>query len=95
MIRRSKTNLEIHIANQTKSNPKEFYTYVRNKKVITTNIGPLHLENGKETNTEIAKVLNYYFASDFTVQDTYEIQEITTAQPKLIPLSDCDFTEIL
>ena len=32
MIRRSKTVLEINIANQTKSNPKEIYTYVRKKK---------------------------------------------------------------
>ena len=39
-------------------------TYVI-KDVITTNIGPLHLENGKVTNTEseMAKVLNDYFAS--------------------------------
>ena len=41
----------------------------------------------------MAEVLNYYFASVFTVEDTYEIQEIIPAQPNLIPLSDCDFTE--
>ena len=40
----------------------------------------------------MAGVLNDYFVSVFTVQDTYEIQEITTVQPNLIPLSDCDFT---
>ena len=43
---------KINIANNTKSNPKEFYTYIRNKKMITTNSGSLHLENGKVTNTE-------------------------------------------
>ena len=52
MIRRSIKDLEIYIAYKTKSKTKEFYIYVRNKKVITTNIGPLHLDNGKETNTE-------------------------------------------
>ena len=51
MIRKVK-KISKHIANKTKSNPKEFYTCVRNKKVITTNIGPLHLENGKKLNTE-------------------------------------------
>ena len=79
-----------------KSKPIEFYTYVHNKiKVITTNIGPLHLENGKETNTksEMAEVLNYYFASVFTVEDTDEIQEITPAKPNLIVLNACDFNE--
>ena len=33
----------------------------------------------------MAKILNNYFASVFTVEDTYEIQEITPAQPNLIP----------
>ena len=41
----------------------------------------------------MVEVLNDYFASVFTNEDTYEIQEITPAQPNLIPLSDCDFTE--
>ena len=96
IVRRSKTDLEIYIVNKTKSNPKEFYTCVLNKKkVIPTNIGPLHLENGKVTNTdsEMAEVLNNYFASVFTVEDTHEIQEVTSAQPNLIPIRDCNFTE--
>ena len=41
----------------------------------------------------MAESLNDYFASVFTVEDTYEIQKITPAQHYLIPLSDCDFTE--
>ena len=41
----------------------------------------------------MSEVLNDYFASVFTVEDTYEIQEVTPAQPNLILLSDCDFTE--
>ena len=41
----------------------------------------------------MAEALNDYFASVFTVEDNYEIQEIIPAQPNLIPLSDCDFTE--
>ena len=41
----------------------------------------------------MAKVLNNYFASVFTVEDTNEIQETIPAQPNLIPLSDYDFTE--
>ena len=62
---------------------------------MTTNIGPHHLENSKVTNTEseMAVVLNNYFAPVFTVENPYQIQEITTAQSNLIPSSDCDFTE--
>ena len=49
------------------------------KKVITTNISPLHLENGKVANTELEmpEVWHDYFASYFTHEDIYEIQEIT------------------
>ena len=75
--------------------PKNFTTTYVIKKVIATNSGPFQLQNDKVTNTELemAEVLNYYFASVFTVEDTYEIHEITPAQPNLIPLSDCYFTE--
>ena len=41
----------------------------------------------------MVEVLNDYFASVFTVEDTYEIQEIATSQPNIIPLSDFDFTK--
>ena len=53
---------------------------------MTTNIGPLHLENSKVINTasEIAKVLNDYLASFFTIEDTYEIQEINSTHPNFI-----------
>ena len=40
----------------------------------------------------MAEVLNDYFAFVFIVEDTFETQEITSAQPNLINLSDCDFT---
>ena len=51
--------------------------------------------DGRKTNTEseMVEVLNDYFAFSFIVEDTFEIQETTPAQPNLIPLRDCDFTE--
>ena len=41
----------------------------------------------------MTEVLNDYFASVFTVEDTHEIQEISPTQPNSIPWSDCHFTE--
>ena len=40
----------------------------------------------------MAEVLHDYSASVLIVEDTYEIQKTTLAQPNLIPLNDCDFT---
>ncbi len=43
MIRQSKRNIEQHIA---KLNPKAFYSYVRNKKVLGSTFGPLPTADG-------------------------------------------------
>ena len=71
------------------------YSYVRYKKVITSKVGPVSLENGEMTNNELemAEALTDYLAFVFTVEDTYEIQDIIPAQSNLILLSDCYFTE--
>ena len=71
-VRQSEKDLKTYIANKTKSNPKEFYSYVCNKKVITINTDPVRLENSKVTNKELemAKVSNAFI---FTIQDNYEI----------------------
>ena len=41
----------------------------------------------------MAEALNDYFVSVFTVEDTYEIQDIIPAQSNLIPLSGYNLTE--
>ena len=95
LIRQSKKDLETHIATSIKSNPKEFYSYVRKKKVITSNIGPLQHENGDyvDKDDEMAEMLNNYFASVFTVENTTGIEETSIAQTNAISLINCDFPE--
>jgi hypothetical protein len=65
LIKQSKKNLELHVANQSKTNPKEFYSYIRKKKVITTTIGPLINENGDYTKDEVemSNTLNTFCVS--------------------------------
>ncbi len=76
MIRQRRRNLEEHIANSSKSNPKEFYSYVRNKKVLSSTIGPLATMDGNIVNegTEMANILNDFFASVFTDEDLGDIK---------------------
>ena len=89
LIRNSKRNLEIYIANSSKSNPKEFYNYVRKKKVLSSNIGPLAMESGQHTenNSEMANILNDYFASVFTVEDS------STQPPSAAPQVEGNFID--
>ncbi|WP_435326042.1 hypothetical protein, partial [Klebsiella pneumoniae] len=63
LIKQSKKNLEAHIASISKSNPKEFFSFIRKKKVLTPTIGPLATATGEHTNDEIemAKILNNFF----------------------------------
>ncbi len=65
LIRQSKRNLEEHITNSSKSNSKEFYSYVRNKKVLGSTIGSLATTNVNIVNedTEMASIFN-----DFLLQ---------------------------
>ncbi len=76
LIRQSKRNLKENIANSSKSNPKEFYSYVRNKKVLGSTISTLATIDGNIVNedTEMANILNDFFASVFTVEDLGDIK---------------------
>lgn len=71
LMKRSKKNLEEYIAETSKSHPKEFFSYVSNKKSLTCGIGPLANDNGNHTNdeNEMATILNNFFASIFTDED--------------------------
>ena len=78
LIKQSKRRYEAHIARNSKTNPKEFYGYIRKKKTIAPTIGPLKNENGEITRdeTKMARLLNNYFASVFTVENTDSIPTI-------------------
>uniref|UniRef100_A0A0P4VPM3 Reverse transcriptase domain-containing protein n=1 Tax=Scylla olivacea TaxID=85551 RepID=A0A0P4VPM3_SCYOL len=95
LIRQSKKNLEMYIASIAKSNPKEFYSYVRNKKVITSHINQITLDNGNFVTgeTQIADTLNDYFASIFTEENTHTIPEPLLMLHNITPLSVCVFHE--
>lgn len=95
LIRQSKRNLEVYIASISKTNPKEFFSYVRKKKVLTSTIGPLSLQNGQLVSDEnkMADLLNEYFASVFTVEDTSGLQQENIELRNLASFNFCNFSE--
>ncbi len=70
LIRQNQRNLEVYILSTAKADPKEFYSCVRKKKVLSSTIGPLSLQNGQLESDEenMADLLNEYFDSGFTEQ---------------------------
>ena len=95
LINQSKKNLETYIASISKSNPKEFYGYIRKKKVITAKIGPLRLENGEYAyeDDEIADTLNKYFASVFTKENENRIDGSAHRQTNVALSDNFNFSE--
>ncbi len=95
MIKQSKRNLEQHIANSSKSSPKEFYSYIRNKKVLSSTIGPLAKTDGNIVNeeTEMANILNDFFVSAFTDEDLGDIKPFAARHNDDMYLNSIHITE--
>ena len=68
LVDRAKRDEELRIATLCKKNPKEFFGYVNSRKPIRNKIGPLRDANSvlRDSNHEIADILNSHFSSVFT-----------------------------
>ena len=75
--KKARTYFETRIANNIKENPKEFYSYVNNKTTARSEIAVLRNRDGELAILphEKADMLNNYFASVFTKEDTANIPE--------------------
>ena len=77
--RSAKINYEQKLANNVKDNGKSFFAYVRSKQRTQDRVGPLKdtLSNVVVEDGVAANLLNAYFASVFTVEDTSNIPNLT------------------
>ncbi|CAM5142384.1 unnamed protein product, partial [Natator depressus] len=66
-IRKAKSQLEVQLARDAKSNKKGFYRYVSNTKKVKERVGPLLNGEGNRVTEDVEKpeVLNAFFASVF------------------------------
>ncbi len=75
-IRTAKRNFEKRIAYEDKNNRKPFYNYVKKKTKGRTAVGPLKQDRRVVTDdTEMAEVLNEFFSSVFTREDTSNVPD--------------------
>ena len=73
-IRKAKRKFEKNLAKQAKKKPKDFYMYLNSKSSNRTRVGPL--DNGDTVTSddgEMANLLNDFFSSVFTQEDTTSI----------------------
>ena len=71
-IRKSKRTFEQKLSGNIKNDSKSFYAYVRSKQTVRDKVGPLenNSENIISDGFQMAEVLNEYFSSVFTTEDT-------------------------
>jgi len=75
-IRTAKRKFEKNIAFEDSKNKKPFFNYVKKKTKARSGIGPLKQEGRVVSdNTEMAEVLNDFFSSVFTREDTGRIPD--------------------
>ena len=72
----------MHVASQSKTSPKDYHSYIRKRKVVTSTIRPIKNANGdyRTEETEMSNSLNTFFASVFTLEDLDKIPYATPIQ---------------
>jgi hypothetical protein len=74
-VRKAKKKYERNLAEEVKNNPKAFWKYVRSKTKVKTGIKDLKKDDGSYAHSdgEKAELLNAFFASVYTDEDTSHI----------------------
>jgi hypothetical protein len=93
-VRRAKKKFERNLAKNAKKSPKAFYSYLRTKTSNKVSVGPL--KDGKQytTNDEkMANMLNDFFSSVFTTEDTSNIPKPTQTYTGTTPLTNVNIQE--
>jgi hypothetical protein len=77
MIRSAKRKFEKRLADGYSVNSRPFYSYIKKKTKSRPSIGPLKDKNEKVVteDQEMAKVLNEFFSSVFTRENTTNVSE--------------------
>ena len=76
-VKQAKRNKEINVARLCKTNPKGFYSYINERRIVKDYIGPLKTPTDLivTTDNDMANTLNTYFGSVFTHEQLYNIPQ--------------------
>ena len=82
------------VAAAAKDNPKTFFAHANSRKPVKTNIGPLKDRTGSIISSDegMANILNEYFTSVYTEEDTSEIPIVPIVYRGNNPLRKIEIT---
>ena len=78
IIKQAKTTYESHLANEIKTNPKQFWNYVNIKRNTNRDFPSMHDKDNNTyvTDTDKANQFNLYFSEVFTTEDTSHLPNL-------------------
>ena len=78
IVKQEKRNKELSIARICKHNPKSFYSYINERRIVRDNIGPLKTLDGIviTDNNDMANIMNNYFSSVFTIEQLNDVPQL-------------------
>ena len=93
-IRKAKRDFERKLAKSAKSNPKEFYSYIKSKTANKETVGPLKdgAAGVSSDSSRMAELLNTFFSSVFTSEDLARKPAPETLYNSDAPLHDVEIT---
>ena len=77
-VKQAKRSKEINVARLCKTDPKGFYSYINERRIVRDNVGPLKTPTGQivTTDNDMANTLNTYFSSVFTHEQLNNIPQL-------------------
>ena len=96
LIRRAKLNEEDIVAAVAKDNPKVFFAHVNSRKPVKNTTGPLKDTAGSIISSDegMTNILNEYFATVYTEEDTSEIPIVPVVYQGNNPLRKVEITVV-
>ena len=76
IVKQEKRNKELSIARICKHNPKSFYSYINERRIVRDNIGHSKLWKEFTTDNDMANIMNNYFRSVFTIEQLNNVTQL-------------------
>ena len=78
IVKQEKRNIELSIAIICKHNPKSFYSYINERRIVRENKGPLKALDGIviTNDNDMANTMNNYFSSVFTIEQLTNVPQL-------------------
>jgi len=93
-VRRARKNYERNLAKNFKNNPKPFYCYISRNSKTKSLVGPLKCgDQVTQSDAEVCDVLNNFFTSVFTKDDSSELPYLDQKYTGNFPLQDIIINE--